>query len=79
MKVDEMDIGRAEDHLELAWIELEYAGADIAQLSESAIELSELADLKTLLVRLAVANLALQIAISALAGWPRIPELKIVN
>lgn len=64
------------DHLELALIELEYARADFAYRKATAEERSELAALETILLKLAVAGLALQIAIGALASRPDVPEVE---
>ena len=69
-----MDLGQATDHIELAFIELEYARADFAHCRASTSEQSDISHLKSALVKLAVADLALQIAICALAPAPRIRE-----
>jgi hypothetical protein len=68
-----MDLGPAANHLELAFIELEYARADFLHSGASANGQSDISKLKSALVKLTVADIALQIAISALAVAPRIP------
>ena len=55
----------AEEQLELAWIELQYAGADFANSDLSA---ADEVDIETIVSRLRAAKLAVQIAISALAN-----------
>ena len=74
-----MNLGRVEDHLELAWIELEYAAADFAHRRSAATEGLDLADLEATLVKVAVANLALQIAISTLTSRSRNSWLRRAN
>jgi hypothetical protein len=69
-----MDFGQAANHLELAFIELEYARADFAHTTASTSEQSDVSHLESALVKLTVADLALQIAICALGAASRIPE-----
>ena len=70
-----MDVGRPVDHIELALIELEYARADFAYCEATTSDRLELADLKAFLAQLAVADLALRMAIGALARRPGNPDV----
>jgi hypothetical protein len=68
-----MVLGQATDHIELALIELKYARADFARL-RGTNERFDISHLESPLVKLALADFALQIAIWALAEAPQIPE-----
>jgi hypothetical protein len=65
--------GRAEDHLELAMIELECAETDFTVLRASSAAPCERADLETIILKLTVAKLTLQVAMADIAARSRVP------
>ncbi len=65
--------GRAEDHLELAMIELECAATDFTVLRASSASPDERADLDTIILKLTVAKLTLQAAMAEIAARSRLP------
>jgi hypothetical protein len=69
-------LGLTVNHIELALIELEYAKADLLAQRASMSQWSELAHVNSIVAKFAVADLALEIAIGALAEQPRIPVVK---
>jgi hypothetical protein len=71
-----MDLGPSVDQLELALIELEYAKADFACHKTSTSDRGELARIDCILEKLAVADIALQIATDVLTRLPEIADVE---